>query len=175
MEPNRFLKWIDRLQAHPNCTGYAHDLISVVIEGMLVIDPEKRITVEELYKVLSDMKDECARDNTYLHTGGPGRDILRSRFAPGTFKPGMPSGKRPRSPTPEALMSHATTAIGRPLSDSSPPATGLVKRQKTTIPETITTAYACPFRKRNPIRFNVRAYQTCALSSFPDIPQVKYA
>ncbi|KAM7202600.1 hypothetical protein V8F20_004389 [Naviculisporaceae sp. PSN 640] len=34
-------------------------------------------------------------------------------------------------------------------------------------------AYSCPFRKRNPVRFNVREYQTCALSSFSDISKLK--
>ncbi|KAK4198655.1 hypothetical protein QBC40DRAFT_90097 [Triangularia verruculosa] len=33
--------------------------------------------------------------------------------------------------------------------------------------------YSCPFRKRNPIRFNVRDFQSCAVQSFPDIPQLK--
>ncbi|KAK0668750.1 hypothetical protein QBC41DRAFT_117993 [Cercophora samala] len=33
--------------------------------------------------------------------------------------------------------------------------------------------FSCPFRKRNPIRFNVRDFQSCAVQSFPDIPQLK--
>ncbi|KAK4120413.1 hypothetical protein N657DRAFT_693108 [Parathielavia appendiculata] len=33
--------------------------------------------------------------------------------------------------------------------------------------------FACPFRKRNPVRFNVRDFRTCALQPYPDIPQVK--
>ncbi|KAK0736089.1 hypothetical protein B0T21DRAFT_383731 [Apiosordaria backusii] len=33
--------------------------------------------------------------------------------------------------------------------------------------------FSCPFRKRNPIRFNVRDFQNCAVQSFPDIPQLK--
>ncbi|KAK4239212.1 hypothetical protein C8A03DRAFT_14378 [Achaetomium macrosporum] len=33
--------------------------------------------------------------------------------------------------------------------------------------------YSCPFRKRNPVRFNVRDFQSCAVQSFPDIPQLK--
>ncbi|KAK3333025.1 hypothetical protein B0T19DRAFT_473783 [Cercophora scortea] len=32
---------------------------------------------------------------------------------------------------------------------------------------------SCPFRKRNPLRFNTRAHQSCALRSFSDISQVK--
>ncbi|KAH6851352.1 hypothetical protein B0I37DRAFT_373828 [Chaetomium sp. MPI-CAGE-AT-0009] len=33
--------------------------------------------------------------------------------------------------------------------------------------------FSCPFRKRNPIRFNVRDFQSCAVQSFPDVPQLK--
>ncbi|KAK3303924.1 uncharacterized protein B0T15DRAFT_398611 [Chaetomium strumarium] len=33
--------------------------------------------------------------------------------------------------------------------------------------------YSCPFRKRNPVRFNVRDFQNCAVQGFPDIPQLK--
>ncbi|KAK4130824.1 hypothetical protein BT67DRAFT_207569 [Trichocladium antarcticum] len=32
---------------------------------------------------------------------------------------------------------------------------------------------SCPFRKRNPVRFNIRDFQSCAMQSFPDIPQLK--
>ncbi|KAK4038911.1 hypothetical protein C8A01DRAFT_47550 [Parachaetomium inaequale] len=35
--------------------------------------------------------------------------------------------------------------------------------------------FSCPFRKRNPVRFNVRDFQSCAVQSFPDIPQLKRA
>jgi len=32
---------------------------------------------------------------------------------------------------------------------------------------------SCPFRKRNPVKFNVRDFQSCAVQSFPDISQLK--
>ena len=32
---------------------------------------------------------------------------------------------------------------------------------------------SCPYRKRNPVRFNVRDHQNCAVQSFPDIAQLK--
>lgn len=34
---------------------------------------------------------------------------------------------------------------------------------------------SCPFRKRNPLRFNVRDHLNCATQSFPSITLVKYA
>ncbi|KAF7554411.1 hypothetical protein G7046_g6817 [Stylonectria norvegica] len=35
------------------------------------------------------------------------------------------------------------------------------------------TRYSCPYRKRNPLRFNVRDYQTCATQGFSSITLVK--
>ncbi|KAK0651070.1 hypothetical protein B0T16DRAFT_453575 [Cercophora newfieldiana] len=32
---------------------------------------------------------------------------------------------------------------------------------------------SCPFRKRNPVKFNVRDHQSCAVQSFPDVSQLK--
>jgi len=32
---------------------------------------------------------------------------------------------------------------------------------------------SCPFRKRNPVKFNVRDHQNCAVQSFPDLSQLK--
>ena len=34
--------------------------------------------------------------------------------------------------------------------------------------------YSCPYRKRNPLRFNVRDKNVCATHSFTDMSQLKY-
>ena len=34
-------------------------------------------------------------------------------------------------------------------------------------------ALSCPYRKRNPLRFNVRSHSSCALSDFPSMTHVK--
>lgn len=34
--------------------------------------------------------------------------------------------------------------------------------------------FACPFQKRNPVRYNLHDYRSCALSSFQEISQVMY-
>jgi hypothetical protein len=49
------------------------------------------------------------------------------------------------------------------------------KRQKVSPTEYLSTDmhFACPFRKRNPLRFNVRDSKGCATQSFPDISLVK--
>jgi len=38
----------------------------------------------------------------------------------------------------------------------------------------IEDCYACPFRKRNPLRFNVRDHSNCALGAFSDMANLKY-
>lgn len=59
--------------------------------------------------------------------------------------------------------------------DDSP---GGGKRQKVSTalppPQGPVLRLSCPFRKRNPVWFNVRDHQSCALVRFPDIPQLKY-
>ncbi|KAK3321318.1 hypothetical protein B0T19DRAFT_403871 [Cercophora scortea] len=50
------------------------------------------------------------------------------------------------------------------------------KRQKTaapTPPAPDDQKLSCPFRKRNPVKFNVRDFQSCAVQCFPDISQLK--
>lgn len=47
---------------------------------------------------------------------------------------------------------------------------GSFKRSKLAQP---LIAYSCPFRKRNPRRFNIRDHSACAMSQFPDISKVK--
>ncbi|KAK4096593.1 hypothetical protein N658DRAFT_346966 [Parathielavia hyrcaniae] len=49
------------------------------------------------------------------------------------------------------------------------------KRQRVSLIEHQSTnmQFACPFRKRNPVRFNVRDFKNCALQPFPDMSQVK--
>lgn len=56
--------------------------------------------------------------------------------------------------------------------DGSP---GGGKRQKVsqTQQQSSDMHFSCPFRKRNPVRFNVRDFQSCAVQSFPDVPQLK--
>jgi hypothetical protein len=55
-----------------------------------------------------------------------------------------------------------------------PPDDVVGKRSRDEGPDSDTVGpFSCPFRKRNPIRFNVRIYKGCATQAFPDIPQLK--
>jgi hypothetical protein len=70
---------------------------------------------------------------------------------------------------------HDGAGAGYGAGDGSP---GGGKRQKVSSTpqsalQTPALRLSCPFRKRNPVKFNVRDFQSCAVQSFPDIPQLK--
>ncbi|KAK4211239.1 kinase-like domain-containing protein, partial [Rhypophila decipiens] len=111
------IEWSDRIRDHTRCTRYMDDMISMIMSGMLQVDPRDRITTEDLLRDVREMREKCNHDALYFSQAG------------------LP----PDDPT---------------LTDS-------------------VTAYTCPFRKRNPLKFSVTDHTTCALSSYPDIPQVK--
>ncbi|KAH6611755.1 hypothetical protein B0J18DRAFT_82561 [Chaetomium sp. MPI-SDFR-AT-0129] len=67
---------------------------------------------------------------------------------------------------------HDDSGSGDGAGDRSP---GAGKRQKisTAGHQATDLQFSCPFRKRNPVRFNVRESQSCAVQPFPDMPQLK--
>lgn len=67
---------------------------------------------------------------------------------------------------------HDDSGSGDGAGDGSP---GGGKRQKISPAGLQATdlQFSCPFRKRNPVRFNVREFQSCAVQPFPDMPQLK--
>ncbi|KAH6613236.1 hypothetical protein F5144DRAFT_596633 [Chaetomium tenue] len=55
------------------------------------------------------------------------------------------------------------------------PGDGKRQRVSQTQQQSLDMHFSCPFRKRNPVRFNIRDFQSCAVQSFPDVPQLKRA
>lgn len=142
---------------------------------MLQVDAKNRITAEELFKALTEMSNECVHDDSYFCQPGAQRYVYRrvpSLSQRGTDRniseldpPGMWSEIASQAPADSPYGTRFT---------SSPTSTATTtNRRKRANLGCIVSEYSCPFRKRNPLRFNVRDYQTCALSSFPDISQVK--
>ncbi|AEO61273.1 hypothetical protein MYCTH_2070870 [Thermothelomyces thermophilus ATCC 42464] len=70
---------------------------------------------------------------------------------------------------------HDGDGLGGGSGGGSPDGGG--KRQKVlpTHQRPATAEFSCPFRKRNPVRFNVRDFQSCAVMSFPNMSQLKRA
>ncbi|KAG8161105.1 hypothetical protein KVR01_009369 [Diaporthe batatas] len=56
--------------------------------------------------------------------------------------------------------------------DSGPPM-GFDERQRSRRNSAREAAMSCPYRKRNPMRFNVRSHASCALSDFPSMTHLR--
>lgn len=57
--------------------------------------------------------------------------------------------------------------------DSNGNGRGNKKLRSSVEPPASASKYSCPFRRRNPVKFNVRDYQSCAVQPLSDISQVK--
>ncbi|KAI1247860.1 hypothetical protein MGN70_011753 [Eutypa lata] len=71
---------------------------------------------------------------------------------------------------------------GAPLKRSHSPSDGNRKARKRKlktetdpdgVPPTSKVRISCPFRKRNPRRFNIREYRKCALTAFSEVPELR--
>ncbi|KAK5661413.1 hypothetical protein OQA88_11313 [Cercophora sp. LCS_1] len=160
-------QWVESLRSHPSCPGYLRDVLDLVRYSMLVMDPKGRLDADGVYRALFAMEQK--------HFGRFRNEWVLEEEQPHLEEASSPppsAGKRPRgfgrfgdietdtAPGPEAALP-PTAPVPVP-----------VKRQKQAKNEDIRN-YSCPYRKRNPLRFNIRSHQKCALTTFPDISQVK--
>lgn len=108
------------------------------------------------------------------HGGGPvrlrrgGFDDSNTSHGSGGHNGGGDNGrKRPNG--------HGEDGYGPGGGSGDGGADGGGKRQKvsSTHQRRTNNLFSCPFRKRNPVRFNIRNSQRCAFLAFPDISQVK--
>ncbi|KAL2195609.1 hypothetical protein P885DRAFT_79048 [Corynascus similis CBS 632.67] len=131
--------------------------------------------LDELSRIVSN----SGFSNAHLGTSGPtwlGPDsrnnpIRPARGAGGGSGDGQGNGdggrKRPGG-------AHDGNGVGGGPSDGSPNGSG--KRQKVTTYQLSTDMHlSCPFRKRNPLRFNVRDSQACAVMAWQNISLLKQA
>ncbi|PMD33649.1 kinase-like protein, partial [Hyaloscypha variabilis F] len=58
--------WIKALHDHPRCSGLFHDLLDLISERMLSVEPDKRISSKQLNEELSRMVEKATRDPSYL-------------------------------------------------------------------------------------------------------------
>jgi len=134
---------------------------------MLKVNSEERLACKTIVEKLSSLEQEFT-DHELLFTEAGQRQTISLEDGP--------SGSQKRT----AKRPHSSDAIYAALEAEKAQHPGFgsehsvlgfsVKRQKGI---TGVVNYSCPFRKRNPTRFNVRNYQACALTSFSDITQVK--
>jgi hypothetical protein len=144
--------------------------ITIIESSLLVVNSSRRIDSRSLSLMLSEMakkvvimadKDpsggifkngtETLSSSNYLHLAAPGNSSVTS-------------------------SSSSNSESGPPLNRNSPETSK--DAQVSVVPANICTEerqrkFSCPYRKRNPFRFNVRDHPTCALTSFPDNSQLK--
>lgn len=58
--------WATKLRQHEKCSMLIRDLLDLIMDGLLQIDPEKRITSRELYLSLKEMLHRAETDKCYL-------------------------------------------------------------------------------------------------------------
>lgn len=74
---------------------------------------------------------------------------------------------------PELRYEQNDSEEGDSDDDGSRPPMGMDENEAKNRVRASREALSCPFRKRNPMRFNVRLHSPCALSDFPSISHLK--
>lgn len=160
-------QWLDELHAANRCSGFLHDFLRLIEDGMLVVDDKARYNSETVARSLLRMEQKCGEDSSYYRSAttsqidinttprtGIERRVKRSHGS-GVSKDSFDG--RDSTDTLGGDQTHSSLRV-------------MTKKLKQT--DTV-TSYSCPFRKRNPVRFNVRDHSNCALKPHADISQVK--
>ncbi|KAH7398564.1 hypothetical protein BKA66DRAFT_483928 [Pyrenochaeta sp. MPI-SDFR-AT-0127] len=58
-------KYIDIFHRHDNCTDFIHDLLNLILQGMLEVDSEKRKPCHKVKQALDDMYSKCLKSTNY--------------------------------------------------------------------------------------------------------------
>jgi hypothetical protein len=111
--------------------------------------------------------------NRNVRTHGNGTSPSRSRpYSPNSRPPTRPTDKtsrngRKRSREGEGSDEEAASG-GDDRGHPKRPGKGKTKRKGDSRP------FACPFRKQDPVKYNLHDWNTCATSSWEEIPRLKY-
>ncbi|KAL9089249.1 MAG: hypothetical protein Q9165_005817 [Trypethelium subeluteriae] len=70
-------KWVKHLQEHERCSNLIHDLLRIIMEDMLRIEPGARIEATRLRDSLKDLLDKAKMDDEYLLAPTPLSPTLR--------------------------------------------------------------------------------------------------
>ncbi|KAL9063517.1 MAG: hypothetical protein Q9157_008207 [Trypethelium eluteriae] len=79
------VEWVKDLHEHECCSDLIHDLLKLIMKGMLRIKPEARIEARQLRDNLKDLLDKAKTDNQYLLAPTP----LSPRSTPNPRKPSL--------------------------------------------------------------------------------------
>ena len=53
------IDWVETLRASKHCSMLIHSLLRIIMHDMLVVDQDKRIASDQLYKKLNELVEEC--------------------------------------------------------------------------------------------------------------------
>ncbi len=68
---DNFMQWIHKLRKDRNCSPFLKDLLDHIRKDMLVVNPKKRATCDQVVKKLQCMVKKCQKDNSgYLGSFG---------------------------------------------------------------------------------------------------------
>lgn len=175
-------QWISRLTTHKNCFPPLHRLIALCEESLLSINPESRISASalthKLHSLLSDFTiSSIYRDQILSEAYLVSPDFTTLATTQNHSQPRINATNLSRTLSSEDSASYAittTSATCGVTADIRNHRSISFTMQKSSDDLGQRRSMSCPFRKRNPIRFNVRDYRSCALTSYPDYPQLKY-
>ena len=58
--------WIKKLHDHPKCSSFIQEMLDLISERLLLVEPDKRISSKQLNEELSCMLDRATKDPSYL-------------------------------------------------------------------------------------------------------------
>ncbi|KAL4865573.1 hypothetical protein BDV12DRAFT_188059 [Aspergillus spectabilis] len=90
--------WVDRLKRSPRCSSMMHNVLDLIMSEMIVIEPTKRSSAQEICAKLGIMLERSRIDEGYLLKPNPMSGSMRHKL-PGAF-PSIDSNALMHSRTP---------------------------------------------------------------------------
>ncbi|KAK7974509.1 hypothetical protein PG989_016357 [Apiospora arundinis] len=144
---------------------FTTDLLDLIEQRLLVVNPKQRANINEVVKELDTFKLKGAIDIDYFRRRPNNTYCMlnigdRAEYSAPSHQdapPGARLGSTP--PLPNRKRGLAKAPISHP------------PRKRLNTGDDI--SYSCPYRKRDPLKYNVRDFTGCALTPFPSISMVK--
>lgn len=141
----------------------------MTLSTMLVVDRKVRSTVHRVLENLSEMKKTGERAPGY-YTKDHGEE--QNDRTSVNLKTSILTGKRSRNFGKQEDSTEDGNGKNNCDQGNCPPREDIAAKKPKL--SGITSNFSCPFRRRNPLRFNVRDHPKCALAPFSDITLLKY-
>ncbi|KAI9691563.1 MAG: hypothetical protein M1822_007634 [Bathelium mastoideum] len=90
------IDWVEGLHRHERCSNLMHDLLDLIMDKMLHVDPKSRTQAQELCTTLQGLVRKADRDEHYLLAPNPKISTLQSSSS-------VSSGKKEKSGKPQSV------------------------------------------------------------------------